>query len=83
MVTSRQVRAGRALLGWTQEMLADKALVALTALKRLESSNGLNVRDDTRHQVSKALEAAGIVFLHADRSEGVMLVGATSDAAGA
>jgi hypothetical protein len=33
MVTSRQVRAARALLG-TQDLLADKALVALTALKR-------------------------------------------------
>jgi DNA-binding XRE family transcriptional regulator len=40
MITSRQVRAARALLGWTQEMLADKALVALTALKRLESESG-------------------------------------------
>jgi len=37
MITSRQVRAARALLRWTQEKLADKALVALTALKRLES----------------------------------------------
>jgi len=47
MITSRQVRAARALLGWTQEMLADKALVALTALKRLES-DPLKVREDTR-----------------------------------
>lgn len=49
MITSRQVRAARALLGWTQEMLADKALVALTALKRLES-DPLKVREETRHQ---------------------------------
>jgi transcriptional regulator with XRE-family HTH domain len=62
MVTSRQVRAARALLGWTQEVLADKALVALTALKRLESDR-LSVRDATRDAVRKALEAAGIVFL--------------------
>ncbi|OYX62670.1 helix-turn-helix transcriptional regulator [Tsuneonella sp. CC-YZS046] len=79
MITSRQVRAARALLGWTQEMLADKALVALTALKRLESENDLPVRDDTRHQVVKSLEAAGIVFLDSDRGEGVMIVrGSTS-----
>ncbi len=57
MVTSRQVRAARALLGWTQELLADKALVALTALKRLESDR-LSVRDATRGAVRKALEAA-------------------------
>lgn len=56
-------------------MLADTALVALTALKRLESENDLPVREDTRHQVVKALEGAGIVFLDSDRGEGVLLVG--------
>ena len=33
-------RAARSLPGWTQEMLAGKALVAPTALKRLESEMG-------------------------------------------
>lgn len=80
MVTSRQVRAARALLGWTQEMLADTALVALTALKRLESPNGLKVSEETDHRVAKALEAAGIVFLASDQGEGVMLVQAQDDA---
>ena len=55
-------------------MLADKALVALTALKRLESENELPVREDTRHQAVKALETAGIVFLDSDRGQGVLLV---------
>jgi len=81
MITSRQVRAARVLLGWTQETLADKALVALTALKRFESVNGLGVRDDTRRQVIKALEAAGIVFLNSNGGEGVMLVRAPNDTA--
>jgi predicted transcriptional regulator len=79
MITSRQVRAARALLGWTQEMLADEALVALTALKRLESLSDLPVREDTRHQVVKALEAGGIVFLDSERGEGVMLVRGSPD----
>ena len=39
MSTARQSRAARALLGWTQETLADKARISLTALKRLESEN--------------------------------------------
>ncbi len=78
MITSRQVRAARALLNWTQETLADEALVALTALKRLESANDLPVREDTRHQVVKALEAAGIVFFDSERGEGVMLVRGSS-----
>lgn len=65
--------AARALLGWTQELFADKALIVLTALKRLESDR-LSVRDATRDAVRKALEAAGIVFLSSGRGEGVMLV---------
>jgi ribosome-binding protein aMBF1 (putative translation factor) len=73
MITPRQVRAARALLGWTQEMLADKALVALTALKRLESDR-LGVRDETRDAVRRALEANGITFVSSGQAEGVMIV---------
>jgi len=60
-------------------MLADKALIALTALKRLESENNVPVREDTRHQVMKALEAAGVVFLDSDRGQGVMIVRGSPD----
>ena len=74
MITARQTRAARALLGWTQETLADKALVSLTALKRLESENSLKVHESTRDQVRRALEDSGIVFLVSDQGEGVMFV---------
>ncbi|WP_439527568.1 hypothetical protein [Pannonibacter sp.] len=73
MITARQTRAARALLGWNQETLADKALVSLTALKRLESVNDLRVHEGTRDQVRRALEAAGIIFLSSGRREGVMV----------
>ena len=55
-------------------MLAEKAVVALTALKRLESERGLPVHEKTRDQVQRALEAVGIVFMESDRGRGVMLV---------
>ncbi|KLK91905.1 XRE family transcriptional regulator [Microvirga vignae] len=74
MITARQSRAARALLGWTQETLADKARVSLTALKRLESESGLEVYESTRDQVRRALETAGIVFLSTERGRGVLLV---------
>ncbi len=74
MITGRQVRAAQALLNWKQEMLAEKALVALTALKRLESERGLPVHESTRDQVRRALEAAGILFVESDRGRGVMLL---------
>jgi len=79
MITARQSRAARALLGWTQETLADEARVSLTALKRLESGNRLEVYESTRDQVRRALETAGIVFLSTDKGEGVLLLHERSD----
>jgi len=73
MITPRQSRAARALLGWTQETLADEARVSLTALKRLESESGLRVHEGTCDQVRRAFEAAGIVFLSTNEGEGVLL----------
>lgn len=74
MITARQSRAARALLGWNQETLADKARVSLTALKRLESESGLRVYETTRDQVRRALEAHGIVLMTTDKGEGVMVM---------
>ena len=74
MITARQSPAARALLGWTQETLADKARVSLTALKRLESESGFEVYETTRDQVRRSFEDNGIVFLNSDRGVGVMLV---------
>lgn len=74
MITARQSRAARALLGWTQETLADEARVSLTALKRLESGNRLEVYETTRDQVRRAFESAGIVLLSTDKGEGVLLL---------
>ncbi|MFE8874143.1 multiprotein-bridging factor 1 family protein [Acetobacter persici] len=79
MITGRQVRAARALLNWTQERLAEKALVALTALKRLESERALGVHEGTIDQVRRALEAAGILFIESGQGRGVMFLNETSD----
>jgi len=73
MITARQSRAARALLGWTQQTLADKALVSLTALKRLESERDLQVYESTEDQVRRVFEDAGITFVHLEKGEGVLL----------
>ncbi|WP_456305411.1 XRE family transcriptional regulator [Gluconacetobacter sacchari] len=59
-------------------MLAEKALVALTALKRLESERGLGVHEGTTDQVRRALEAAGILFIESGQGRGVMFLHETS-----
>ncbi|MBN8933189.1 MAG: helix-turn-helix transcriptional regulator [Rhizobium pusense] len=74
MISSEQIRAARALLGWSQETLAEQAVVSLTALKRLESKSGLRVFESTEDRVRRALENAGIMFLTSDQGVGVMLM---------
>jgi predicted transcriptional regulator len=73
MITARQIRAARALLGWSQQQLADKAIVSLNALARLEKGV-VDSRVSTLLAIQKALMKAGIEFLEADqKGEGVRL----------
>ncbi|MBP2229690.1 transcriptional regulator with XRE-family HTH domain [Azospirillum agricola] len=71
-IAPRQIRAARALLGWSQAELADKAIVSLSSVIRLEKGQGTTT--DIYFRVCQALEGAGIVFLPAGRrGEGVRL----------
>jgi DNA-binding XRE family transcriptional regulator len=65
MLTGEQLRAGRAMLGWDQSELAEKADVSLKTIKRMEATSG---RIDARStwSVKNALEIAGIEFLDGD-----------------
>ncbi len=73
MVSSRQIRAARALLGWTQQVLADHAIVAVNSLRAIESEKTY-VKSETVQSVRHALEKGGIVFLDASTlGEGVRL----------
>lgn len=60
-----QVRAGRALLNWSQHELADKARISRGALARIESGSR-DARVSTVRAVKGILEANGVVFLAAD-----------------
>ncbi len=73
MITPRQIRAARALLGWSQQQLADKAIVSLNAVTRLEKAK-VDSRASTLRAIEKALSKAGVEFLVADvKGEGVRL----------
>ena len=73
MVTPREVRAARAMLGWTRQQLADRAVLSLNAVVRLEQGV-VDTRTSTIMAVRRALEAAGIEFLSLSESnEGVRL----------
>ena len=63
-VSIRQVKAGRALLDWSQEDLAAAAEISLPTIKRLEASDGpLGGRSATGDRIMKALHMAGIEFI--------------------
>ena len=64
MIYIDQIRAARGLLGWNQSDLAERAEVALSTIKRMETGVGL-VRGNSRTvwQIVRALEDAGVVFI--------------------
>ena len=71
MVTPREVRAARAFLGWTRQQLADRAIVALNTVIRLEQGV-VDSRSSTLDAIRRALEAAGVEFLSLrEDSEGI------------
>ena len=73
MISPRQIRAARALLGWSQQQLADKAIVSLNAVTRLEKAK-VDSRTSTVSAIERALIKAGVEFLPADvKGEGVRL----------
>jgi predicted transcriptional regulator len=64
MITVRQVKAARALLGWSQADLAVHSGVSEPTIARLESLDGeLGGRANTAEKICAALESAGIDFI--------------------
>lgn len=63
-VSIRQVKAARALLGWSQGELATRSAVSEPTIKRLESADGeLGGRAETIEAILTALQKAGVEFI--------------------
>lgn len=72
MVTAAQIRAARALLGWSGAQLAQAAGVSLQTIRRMESDLGPGRSSAANvDAVRRALEAAGVVFLEGDDARAV------------
>lgn len=64
MITSSQIRAGRALLRWSSNDLSEQSGIGTATIKRLEVMDGVpagQVR--TLQAIKAALEAAGVEFI--------------------
>jgi transcriptional regulator with XRE-family HTH domain len=63
LITSGQIKAARALLGWTVRDLAAKAEIGFSTLVRLEQADGVpGGHIKTLEAVKSAVEKAGIEF---------------------
>jgi predicted transcriptional regulator len=63
-VSIRQIKAARALLGWSQDDLARVAEVSVPTVKRLEALDGLlGGRDQTAEKIVTAINSAGVEFI--------------------
>lgn len=66
MITGAQVRAARALLGWSAAQLAERSGLSYSTIQRVESVAGVGTtRANNLLLLQQTLEEAGIIFLFA------------------
>jgi transcriptional regulator with XRE-family HTH domain len=71
MLTGPQIRAARALLGWTAQTLADLSGVSLRTILRAEGVSGVpRMRTDTLDALQLTLEQGGVIFIDANTTAG-------------
>jgi transcriptional regulator with XRE-family HTH domain len=67
MIEAAQVRAARALIGWSRAQLADKAGVPVSHVESFET----RASEEPPDRMRAALEAAGVVFIPKDGHGGI------------
>jgi transcriptional regulator with XRE-family HTH domain len=64
VITGPQIRAARALLGWTTTDLAERAGLALSTVQRADAAPEVpRVAAQSLVKIQAAIEAAGVIFL--------------------
>jgi ribosome-binding protein aMBF1 (putative translation factor) len=71
LLSPAQIRAARAMLGWSMLDLAQAARVSVSTIKRMEMSQPQPVSDSAFDTVRSTLEQAGVQFSSDLHGEGV------------
>jgi transcriptional regulator with XRE-family HTH domain len=58
-----QIRAARALVGWSQTEVAEAAGLSIPTIKRAEADGGIRVSQDAVEAIADALRKAGVEFI--------------------
>jgi predicted transcriptional regulator len=69
VITPAQIRAARALIGWTQADLAKASGVSEVAIKNLERG-ATDPRVSTINNIQAAFDKAGVIFLDSGDTRG-------------
>lgn len=64
MISLKQIKAARLFLDWDQRKLAEEAGLSLSTIQRMEKLGLDRSSVKNAESVQKALEAAGIDFIH-------------------
>lgn len=66
MITGAQIRAARALIGWSAMQLADKSGVSYSTIQRAELIDGISsMRATNLFALQRTLEDSGVIFIGA------------------
>ena len=63
MFKPSQIRAARALVGWSQTDVATAAGLSVPTVKRAEADGGIRVSEDAMLAIANALKKAGVEFI--------------------
>ena len=63
MFSPSQIRAARALVGWSQTDVAIGAGLSVPTVKRAEAEGGIRVSEDAMLAIGNALKKAGVEFI--------------------
>jgi transcriptional regulator with XRE-family HTH domain len=63
MTEAAQIRAARALIGWSQADLAEAAGVSVSLVDRFETGQPDSIAAETVARMRAALESAGVAFI--------------------
>jgi transcriptional regulator with XRE-family HTH domain len=71
MVEAAQVRAARALIGWSQAKLAETAGVPVSTINTFETGAPDSIPNEAVDKIRIAVETAGAVFIPKDGGGGI------------
>jgi len=63
LFSSSQIRAARALVGWSQTQVATAAGLSIPTVKRAEADVGIRVSEDALVAIANALKKSGVEFI--------------------